>query len=232
MIKSFVAFIIHNLKFITMKKILLSAAVLMSITAYAQKIRIGFTTGVAIANYKSKVDGNTESGNAKAGFTAGVLADIPAGNHLSFQPALNFVQKGTKDEQTYGGVTEKIKLNINCIELPLNFLYNSRGKNGNFFVGAGPSLAFAISGKAKYDDGTNKLSEKIKFGSGDEDFMKPVDLGANFIAGYTLQNGISFCLNYNAGLNNLFPHGSEDGRLRSNYFGIKIGYLLKGNYRN
>lgn len=210
-----------------MKKLLLLIAVFTIVKTQAQKIRIGFTTGVAVANYKSKVDGNTESGNAKVGFTAGVLADIPVGNHLSFQPALNFVQKGTKDEQTYGGVTEKIKLNINCIELPLNFLYNSRGKKGNFFVGAGPSLAFALSGKAKYDDGTNKLSEKIKFGSGDEDFMKAVDLGANFIAGYAIQNGISFCLNYNAGLNNLFPHGSADGSLRSNYFGVRLGYMLK-----
>lgn len=215
-----------------MKKLLLFVIVLISINTYAQKASIGFTTGVAIANYKSHVDGKTESGKVKAGLTIGVLADIPAGKHFSFQPALNFVQKGMKDEQAAGNVTEKASININCIELPLNFLYNSRGKAGNFFVGAGPSVAIPISGKAKYDDGTTKLSENIHFGNGDNDLMKRFDLGANFMAGFALNNGAMFSLNYNAGLNNLFPKGSGDGWLRSNYFGIKLGYILKGNKRH
>ena len=206
--------------------------VLISINTYAQNIRISFSTGVAIANYKSRVDGKTESGKAKPGLTIGVLADIPIAKHFSFQPAVNFVQKGTKDEQTAGIVTEKVSININCIEVPLNFLYNSRGKTGNFFVGAGPSVAIAVSGKAKYDDGATKLSENIHFGNSDNDLMKPFDLGANFMTGFSLNNGAMFSLNYNAGLNNLFPKGSDDGWLRSNYFGIKLGYMLKGNKRH
>ncbi len=215
-----------------MKKLLLAVMVLISVNTYAQNIRIGFTTGVAIANYKSKVDGKTESGKAKPGLTIGILADIPVAKHFSFQPAVNFVQKGTKDEQTFAGVTSKYSINVNCIEVPLNFLYNTRGKAGNFFVGAGPSVAISISGKAKFDDGTTKLSENIHFGNGDDDVMKPFDLGANFIAGFCLNNGAMFSLNYNAGLNNLFPKGSGDGWLRSNYFGIKLGYILKGNKRH
>lgn len=210
-----------------MKKFLFFAVVLMSLNTYAQNIQFGFTTGISIANYKSKVDGETESGKAKAGFTAGVFADIPIGKHFSFQPAVNFVQKGTKDEQAIFGVTSKYKITVNCIEVPLNFLYNTRGKAGNFFIGAGPSFAIAVGGKLTYDDGTNKMSEKLKFGSGDDDFIKPFDLGANFITGFSLNNGIMFSVKYNAGLNNLFPHGSDDGTLKSNYFGIKLGYLLK-----
>lgn len=209
-----------------MKKLLLSALALITITTNAQKVQIGFTSGIAIANLKSKVDGNSESGNAKAGFAAGILANIPVGKNFSIQPALNYVQKGSKDEETYGSITEKMKLVINCIELPLNFLFNSGGSTTNFFIGAGPSLSIAVSGKVKYDDGTNKLSEKINFGSGDDDLMKAVDLGANFITGVSLDNGILVSVNYNAGLNNLFPNGSADGRLRSNYFGIKLGYVL------
>ena len=215
-----------------MKKLLFFIIVLISINTYAQNIRIGFTTGVTIANYKSKVDGKTESATAKAGLTAGVLVDIPVAKHFSFQPAVNFVQKGTKDEQSYGTLTQKGSININYLEMPLNFLYNSRSKTGNFFVGAGPSVAIAISGKAKYDDGTTKASENLKFGTSDDSFMKPFDLGANFMAGFSLNNGVMFSLNYNAGLNNLFPKGSDDGWLRSNYFGIKLGYMLKGNKRH
>lgn len=212
-----------------MKKLLPVILIIISVNAYAQKIRVGFTTGVSIANYKAKMGSESESGKAKAGFTAGFLLDLPIGKHLSFQPAVNFVQKGTKDEETVYNTTEKVKLTTNYIELPLNLLYNSRGRIGNFFIGAGPSIAVAISGKYKYSDGVNSTNENIKFGNGDDDMMKPVDLGANVITGFALNNGLLFSVNFNAGLNNLAVHGSDDASLRSNYVGIKLGYMLKGS---
>lgn len=214
-----------------MKKLLLITLVLISLNTYAQKMRIGFTTGVSVSNYQSKVDGEKGSGNAKAGFTAGLLLDVAVGKHFSFQPALHFIQKGTKDEQTVLGTTVKVKINVNYIEVPLNFLYNSRGKSVNYFIGAGPSIAFALNGKYKFSDGSSSLNETLKFGSSDEDFMKPLDLGANFVTGFSLPNGIMFSVNYNAGLNNLFPHGTDDGTLKSHYFGIKFGYLLNTSRR-
>lgn len=214
-----------------MKKLLLAALVFVTVNTYAQKIRVGFTTGLTIANYKSRVDGNTESGKAKAGLAVGLLADIPAGKHFSFQPAVNYVQKGSKDEQTFAGITAKYKLTVNCIEVPLNFLYNTRGKNGNFFVGAGPSFAVAFSGKGKFTDGTNSESTNLKFGNSDNDNMKSFDLGANILTGFSLSSGVMFSVNYNAGLNNLFPNGSDDGTFKSSYFGIKIGYMLNSGKR-
>ncbi len=198
-------------------------------TSLGQNTRFGFTAGVSFANYNSKVDGESDNGNSKVGLTAGVLVDIPLSKNLSFQPAVNFVQKGTKDEQTFGGVTEKVSLGTNHIEVPFNFLFNASGNTGNFFIGAGPSLAFGISGKLKYDDGTDSFTEDVKFGSSDDDFMKGFDLGANFLAGYCFPNGLLFSANYNAGLSNLFPGGSGgNGTLKSHYFGIKIGWMLNG----
>lgn len=212
-----------------MKKLFFIALICVAshFTGNAQNTRFGFTAGVAFANYKAKADdGTDESSNSKTGITAGVLADIPVSKHFSFQPAVNFVQKGTKDEETSGGVTEKFKLTVNCIEVPLNFLYNVPGNTGNFFIGAGPSLAFALSGKLKFDDGTNSVTENVKFGSSDNDDMKGLDLGANFMTGYCFPNGLFLSVNYNMGLSNLVPGGSNDGTLKSHYFGIKLGCLL------
>ena len=211
-----------------MKKLFFFLIIILShFIGSAQTTRFGFTAGAAFANYHSKINGETDNGNSKTGITAGILADIPAGKHFSFQPAINFVQKGTKDEQTIGGITEKVKLNVNCIEVPLNFLYNAGGSTGNFFIGAGPSLAFALSGKGKYDDGTNSISQDLKFGNSDDDDMKGLELGANFLTGYSSKSGLLFSVNYNAGLSNLIS-GSGDGTVKSHYFGIKLGYFLKG----
>lgn len=212
-----------------MKKLLLLSSVIIGICIGANAQRIGFTGGASFANYKAKVDGESENGNSKTGFTAGLFVDVNLGDHFSFQPALNFVQKGTKDEQTLSGITEKVSLTTNHLEIPLNFLYNTNGDAGNFFIGAGPSFAFGVSGKWKYEDNTSSLTENVKFGSNeDEDDMKGLDLGANFLAGYCFPNGLFLSANYNLGLSNLAPGGNSDATLKSNYFGVRLGYLLKG----
>lgn len=212
-----------------MKKLLLLSVVIIGISIGVNAQRIGFTGGASFSNYKAKVDGESDNGNSKTGLTAGLLVDISLSDHFSFQPALNFVQKGTKDEQTLAGITEKVSLTTNHLEIPLNILYNTNGDAGNFFIGAGPSLAFGVSGKWKYEDNTSSLTEDVKFGNNeDEDDMKGLDLGANFLAGYCFPNGLFVSANYNLGLSNLAPGGNSDATLKSNYFGVKLGYLLKG----
>jgi len=196
----------------------------------AQNARFGFTAGSVFANYKAKYDQIEISGKSKTGFTAGMLVDFPMGEKISFQPALNFVQKGTKDEEDFGnGSFAKTSTNINYLEMPMNFLFNASGNAGTFFVGGGPSFSFAISGKSKYEDETGSESGDLEFGNDpDNDDMKGFDFGANMLAGYRFPNGLILSAGYNAGLSNLMPGGSEDGTLKSNYFGVKIGFLLKG----
>lgn len=211
-----------------MKKIFLPAIIIVLCnSAMAQKTGFGFTAGTSIANYHSKVDGESDDGNSKIGLTAGIFADVSLSDNFSFQPAVNFVQKGTKDEETSGGITEKIKLNTNCIEVPLNFIYTTKGSTGKFFIGGGPSIAFSVSGKWKYDDGTDSFTETVHFGNSDDDDLKGLDFGANILTGFQFNGGVFIALNYNQGISNLFPGGSSDGKLHSNYFGIKLGYLLK-----
>lgn len=212
-----------------MKHFILSA-VFITATLFASKAQIarfGFAGGPVFANYHSKVAGESDNGSSKTGISVGVLVDIPAGKNFTFQPAVNFVQKGTQDKETSGGVTEKVKLTANCIEVPLNFLYNTTGNTGTFFIGAGPSFAFALSGKWKFDDGTDSFSEDVKFGNDpDNDDLKGLDVGANILAGYRFPNGLFFSAGYNAGLNNLYPGSSDIGTLKSNYFAVKIGFML------
>ncbi|MFZ9388896.1 MAG: porin family protein [Chitinophagaceae bacterium] len=204
-------------------------SMIISLIINAQQTRFGISAGAAISNYHAKLEGETDNGNSIAGITAGVLADIPFGKHFSFQPALNWVQKGTKEEVTIMGITGKTKLTGNHLEIPLNFLYNVSGNTGTFFIGAGPSLAFGLSGKWKYDDGTNSLTEDVQFGDDpDNDDMKGVDFGANLLTGYRFPNGLFISANYNLGLSNLVPGGSEEGTLKSSYFGIRLGWLLNG----
>lgn len=212
-----------------MKKLLfLAFAFTTTCIANAQKPNVGFTAGTAISNYTIKEGGTKVSEEPVAGITAGILFDISTGKNISFQPALNFTQKGAKNEETYMGTTEKYKVSVSAIELLLNILYNVSAGTGNFFIGAGPSLAFAVSGKSIYDDGTTKEKEDLKFGNNEnEDDIKGMDFGANILAGYRFANRFQISGQYNAGLSNLMPGGSDDESLKSHYFGIKLGWMLK-----
>jgi hypothetical protein len=222
------------LKLVNMKKtiIFLTAIFAVHFVSLAQNTRVGFTAGVSLSNYKITADNFSYKGDTKAGITFGVLVDAPLSDHFSFQPGLNFIQKGLNNsEDMGGGVTVKSKSTINLIEVPVNFLYNSNGAGGNFFAGAGPSLGFGISGNSRttYSDGTPEESSDIKFGNTIDDDLKGLDLGANLIAGYCLKSGLMFSVNYNFGLSNLVPKPEGNEKMKSHYIGIKLGWMLGGD---
>jgi hypothetical protein len=199
-----------------MKKtiITLAAAFLLVLSAIAQKPSVGITAGATISNYKAKADGEDQTAKSKAGFTGGLIANIPAGKNFMIQTGAHWVQKGTKDEQA----GDKVSITVNSIEVPVNFLYNNNG----FFIGAGPSVSFAVSGKGKFND----LSAKMHFGNSDADDMRGFDFGANVLTGYQSPGGFLITANFNQGFSNLMPGSSTNGSLKSHYFGIRLGYIL------
>lgn len=206
------------------KTFITSTCILFLFAASAQKSSFGITAGTAISNFKSKEGGVSASLNSKVGFTGGLIANVSAGKHFIVQSGLQLVQKGTKFTRSEGGSTIKISTNTNWLEVPINFLYNSNG----FFIGAGPSFSFGVSGKSKTEFNGEKAEEKIKFGNSDNDDIKGFDFGANVMTGYQLNNGLLISANFNQGFSNLMPGSSGNGSVKSHYFGIRVGYMFKG----
>lgn len=207
-----------------MKKFLFSMVVFMSITAYAQQNLVGFTGGVTLANYRSKSGEYASSSKTKAGFTIGAIANIPTGKSFIIQPGINFTQKGSKEKYNFFGTPSKHSTTTNHIEVPVNFLYSNSG----FFIGAGPSFSFTVSGKWRSEFGTDKTEGHIKIGNGENDEMKSFDIGGNVLGGYQFKNGILISVNYCHGLMNLLAGSSPDNMTYTNrYFGIRLGYMLQ-----
>jgi len=215
-----------------MKKVFLGFTflTLISFASYSQDIRFGFQAGTAIASQKAKSSGINISSDSKFSVTAGLLADIPVTGAVSFQPALNFTQKGSKMNITQDGFSVKSTQTLNYLELPLNVLYNGTAGSGKFFGGLGPVLSYGLSGKSTYEEsGEPKVSEDVKFGSNkDEDHYKPFELGGNILAGYEFSNGVFVAASYFAGLSNIAVDNSDNTSVKNNYFGIRLGYKLAG----
>lgn len=212
-----------------MKSITLSMMLMILLASFSisAQTKIGISAGASFANVDIKSGGFSVSPKLKPGITAGIHAVASLSSHFSFQPALNFVQKGYKMKDDYG--TEKVTLNY--IELPLNFVF--RGKmNEGFFIGAGPSFAYGISGNEKYQYADHSMPDenyKIKFGSG-SDKAKPFDFGANAIAGYQFKGGFMLAANYSLSLSkfNNDDGSGDNGSIKNRYFTIKIGYVFGG----
>jgi Outer membrane protein beta-barrel domain len=210
-----------------MKKILSLSIILVlfACLAQAQTARFGFTAGATLASQKWEEGNVSIKSDSKVGFTLGVLGDISISDNLSFQPGINFTQKGGKfSGSDFGlGSNEDVNFTLNYVELPLNVLFKAEAGSGKFFIGAGPSIGFGISGKSKF----GSEEEDINFGTNEnEDDYKPLDFGGNIVAGYELPNGVFFAVNYNTTLNNLSPY--SEGTIRNRYIGFRIGFLLGG----
>jgi len=213
-----------------MKKlfIILVACTVLHFVGYAQGAHVGISAGAAISNLNFKADNISFSAKTKTGFTAGVVADLPLGTSFSFQPGVYYVRTGTTDEETSNGQTASVDMSINNLELPLNVLFNAHTTAGTFFIGAGPSISYALSGKERDSDGSNSTSTDLKFGSSDGDDLKRLNLGANFTTGFTFKQGLLLAVNYNAGLSNLLPQATDNNKITSHYFGIRLGYMFGG----
>ncbi len=205
---------------------ILMMTVFTATVTFAQIARFGVNAGVVFASQIEKDGNTTETFKTKTGLTVGFLGDIVLTEKFSFQPGLNFIQKGGKQSLTAFGVTIENTATLNYLEAPLNFVYNAPAGGGYFFAGLGPVLGYGISGKSKSKVSTGgETTADIKFGSGAAEF-KPFEFSGNVLAGYELANGIFIAANYNMGISNLINDAPSNTSSKNRYFGIKLGYKI------
>jgi len=198
---------------------LILCTMLFASTALRAQLSYGISAGVSFANEKIKSNDVHASLETKPGFTAGAVLDVPLSKHFSFQPQLNYVQKGCKLENT--NVSES--RTINYLELPANFLF----KSGGFFMGTGLSFAWGLSGSdnIQFKGGSfQDAKHPIHFGDGEYDINK-FDFGFNFITGYVIKTHFLITANFTAGLTKVNNTNSGD-KITNDYFAIKAGYLF------
>jgi len=214
-----------------MKQVLLLFSILTaSYLTTAQTI--GLQAGLNLASQSIGGDesgGFTISTDSKAGFLIGAVGQFPLSKSFIFRPELNYIQKGSKTGDVLSG--QSVLIAINYIDIPLNVVFNADAGKGQFFVGAGPTIGYGLSGYTKIKTQEVEVSQDIKFdGKSDDEVndeyahLKAMDLGFNFLAGYTFSNGFFADAGYSFGLNNISP--SAGSSLSNKGFFIKLGYCF------
>lgn len=216
--------------------LLSTVALAQTQTSGADKMRFAILGGVNLQTLSGKdFNGDKFDNKAIPGFHLGANAQIPIVQDFYFQPGLLFTTKGAKS--TTGTITSTYKLTY--IELPLNLVYKGSLGNGYIMLGFGPYVAYGISGKAIYEDGSTseKIEMDVIFKNVVEindpvlsPYFKAFDAGGNIFAGYEMAMGIFMQLNTQFGMFKINPQddripGSEMST-KNTGFGLSIGYRL------
>jgi hypothetical protein len=206
------------------KNTLLFCILTLAIASEAQtgKPTFGFTAGVTFASFMIKSDNVSTSSGTKVGFSAGLLSSFHLNSHFSFQPALDFIQKGGELKNGNNSITENAAYYY--LSLPLNFVYNIHSAKGVFFIGAGPSVGIGLFGHYKIT-GMYEESGDIKFGGGGDNDLKVFEFGANALAGFSFKKGLLIAAQYDLGLNNI--SSVNNASFHNRCFGLKLGYLFQ-----
>lgn len=194
-----------------------------------QKSRVGFSLTGGLATMRGTVNGVKEKGLYTPGFGVGFFVDAPIKNSkFSFQPAIQYIQKGKVEQELLGVLQPKISAELRYAEMLFNFVYNTGGSAGGFFIGVGPTLSFNLPSKqvTETSDGT-KTETDLSFGNEVANAYRGIDYGANLVMGYRLKGGFFVSANGTLGLRNLIPANSlATGDLKNTNFGLNLGWLI------
>jgi hypothetical protein len=141
----------------------------------------------ALADYKKSVNGIQAGASFQAGITPG----------FSLVSELYFMKKGGKLKANNPLSANESTLSLNTLELPVL----ARFHFGKFYMNAGPSIAYYLSGNKKIND----LSTKLSFENSGEGF-KRFEAGIQMGGGFEFpmkQRRIALDIRYSYGLTNI-----------------------------
>ncbi|TBW25763.1 porin family protein [Gramella sp. KN1008] len=204
-----------------MKKLILATAVIFGVfySAHSQTTHFGFKAGV---NFASIGGEDVDEFDGRTGFHAGILAEFMITEQFGIQPELLYSMQGAESEYSESGITEKGKIKLDYINIPLLAKYYVTPAL-NFQLG--PQLGFLINSEGEYEVSFQgeTMSETIDL---DEE-VKNIDFGISGGLGYKLNSGIFFNGRYTLGIIDINEENEFDGDgNQNNVFQLSVGYMF------
>jgi hypothetical protein len=212
--------------FYKMKKVLLSVVAMLIAGLSFGQVKWGITAGPNFSSVTAKAQGaDKETSKLITGIRAGVTVDLPLADEFYIGTGLLYAGKGGKfKDRNVGGVNvEGNKVTLGYLQLPVNFLFKPEVGSGRMVLGAGPWLAYGLTGKyhdAAVGGGDIKAFDDEAQGAK----LKRFDAGAGIVIGYELVNGLNFGLNADLGLLNAYDNTDNDRKFKNTSFGVSVGY--------
>ena len=210
------------------KLILLSLILSNSFITRAQT-RFCFFAGPQTTTVHYVVRGSEQSTDFKFGFQAGAGAKIEFDNRLYFTPAIYYSLKGYKvvlKQAAYppGLLALNNNTSVHTLETAFLLQYDFSSSPSHYFLKAGPSLDFQLSGREKFELGDgSKINRNMKY-----DFAAYGRYAASAIlqVGYETSSRYIFYIHYAHGLSNL-NNADAGPSIYYRVIGVTVGKYLK-----
>lgn len=217
-----------------MRNLLLFAVIFIcSLHANAQ-VQYGIQAHGVMSTASFAEDEGDVSKDWKFGFGAGVFAEFDLFPNFSIKPSLNFMQKGVEVSSTFSEeellMEQDLDVTLNYLEVPILFNFKP---TDNFFIGAGPSFGYGLSGKIegslRFEDETEEYVESVDIDAFDDSEdgagFKRFDFGITAAAGYHITENLSIQAGYIHGLSNLADDSEfSDNEYKNRSFTLGLGY--------
>lgn len=206
-----------------MKKLLTIIALICSLSVYTANAQIGVQVGAVASTHAAFPPYDSlEKVSGAIGYTAGVFYKYWLTDHVSIQPALNFVNKRWWEELDDGGTFYITRVSMNYLELPVQVVFTTKKTRG-LFVGAGPSLMVGLWGRRTVtEDGDLIEDNKIKIGSINAP-EKKLTVAVNLMGGYSFKRFLT-SLNYTKGITNQPVNDADHGNVSQ--LTLRVGFLF------
>ena len=203
------------------------AAIFLAVGAQAQSgLGYGLKAGVNFPSY-SVEKSEADLKNSTNFYVTGYL-DAPITQNLYVQPGVSLQGKGAKFASgSFAGEDFELTQNTMWLEVPVNLVGKIEAGMGNLFLGAGPYVAFGLSGKNKFSTTIDGIEDQVRdFKFGKDNTLKNTDFGINFTAGYEFGNGLQIHGGYGLGLTNIVGKDLESltGDVKNRVWSIGIGF--------
>jgi hypothetical protein len=188
------------------------------------QVSFGPKVGVNFSTMTLKTGGVAIDPNNMTGFQAGIIAEIGMGKNLVLQPGFLFSTKGSK--YSISTLNADFEIKPNYLEIPVNVAFKIGAGPVNIMLMAGPYFAYGIGGSYKVSSPqVGEINDAIKFGSGEDNDLKPFDIGVNFGGGIELSH-FQLTAQYGLGLANLVPVTDNDAEQKNKVITISLAYLF------
>lgn len=157
---------------------------------------------------------------ARGGFQVAALALIPISDNdiFFFQPEVNYSAQGEYDQpRRNDGTSERQKVFLTYINVPLNAKIFFTDAESEFFALAGPYLGFKIGDKTdKFDFATEA----------DDNEYASFDFGVTLGIGYSLNREVDFSLRYSYGLVDQVENDAANKSNNTSILNLGVAYFF------
>jgi hypothetical protein len=170
-----------------------------------------FNAGLMLGGVTSQVDGDTYDGYHKWGYLGGGYVSLQVSPHSSFQMELEYIQKGSRRNDTTVSGGDTYLLRLHYIEVPVLYQYTFKKR---FYFEAGPVADVSIG----------SLELKNEAVPPETVPLRPVTFAGIFGFGAYLTKHLRLNVRSNYSLNSI--------RSKNNYSGYRRIFIETGQYNN